>query len=985
MWTWGTDAPNPLNDNELRNHWMTTHRPVSPIAPANADYIDQLYRQWTVDPQSVDEPWRHFFQGFEFGYRPPDADDGEAGDHAADVQAPAQPALASAIRPATARDVAHSMQGKVDALMYHYRDIGHFAADLDPLGSKRPFPEFLALESFGLSEADLDRTFDPGILPLANPAPLRDIVQLLEDTYCRHIGVEYMHIQDREQRRWLQGRMEPVRNRPDLPRVQKLRILRELVEADSLENFLNVRYTGKKRFSLEGGESLNAMLNEFIEQAPESGIKELTIGMAHRGRLNVLVNIMEKSYDQLFTEFEEAWVEDFTEGGGDVKYHRGYSHDKTTASGHMVRLTLSPNPSHLEFANPLVLGRARAKQRLRGDTERRQCVPVIIHGDAAFPGQGVVAETFNMTHLDGYTVGGAIHVVVNNQVGFTTNPSDSYSGSYCTDVAKMVEAPIFHVNGDDPEACAFVASIALAYRQAFRNDVVIDMWCYRKYGHNEGDEPMFTQPLLYRKIRQHQPVVDVYSGRLIDKGVISKHEYEQMTADLRDKLEQAQARSRETPVPSTVDAFRNVWAGLTERYSDDPVETGVDRDALGRVAAALGSVPEGFHLHKKLTKLLELRGRAVEDDLPLDWGCAEVYAYGTLLQDGYAVRLTGQDVERGTFSHRHAVLFDQETGLPHEPLNHIEGRQAKFCIHNSPLTENACLSFEYGYSLGDPNMLVIWEAQFGDFANGAQVIFDQFIASAEAKWKRFTGLTCLLPHGYEGAGPEHSSARLERFLTLCAINNMQVVYPTTPAQMFHLLRRQMKRNFRKPLIVMTPKSLLRYPQAVSRVEDLVSGRFRHFLDDPAVTEPEKVKRLILCTGKIYYDLAAHREKVGRDDVAVVRVEQLYPLRIRTLENILQRYAGAELVWAQEEPENMGAWRYMEDQLRDKLDLIFPYIGRDANATPAVASEKMHKQEQERILINAIGLPAGDAQSKPSSRDEPKRTHKDKAGASADAA
>ena len=966
---------------------MTTHRSEPPLAGANADYIDRLYQQWTDDPQSVDEPWRHFFQGFEFGYRPPETGDGEAVERALEAASPARPALAPAqpIRPATARDVAHSMQGKVDALMYHYRDIGHFAADLDPLGSKRPFPEYLTLDSFGLSEADLDRAFDPGILPLPNPAPLRDIVQILQDTYCRHVGVEYMHIQDREQRRWLQNRMEPTRNRPEVPREQKLRILRELVEADSLENFLNVRYTGKKRFSLEGGESLNAMLNELIEQAPESGIKELTIGMAHRGRLNVLVNIMEKSYDQLFTEFEEAWVEDFTEGGGDVKYHRGYSHDKMTQSGEFVRLTLSPNPSHLEFANPAVLGRARAKQRLRSDAGRRQCVPILIHGDAAFPGQGIVAETFNMTHLDGYTVGGAIHIVVNNQIGFTTNPSDYHSGPYCTDIAKMAEAPIFHVNGDDPEACAFVATLALAYRQTFRNDAVIDLWCYRKYGHNEGDEPMFTQPLLYAKIRRHKPVIEVYAGRLIEEGVISKDDYERMTADLREKLEQAQARSREKPVSSTVDAFRNVWAGLAEKYNDDPVETGVDREALGRVARALGSVPEGFNLHKKLSKLLELRGGAIDGEMPLDWGAAEMYAYGTLLLEGHAVRLTGQDVERGTFSHRHAVLVDQETGLPYEPLNHIAPDQAKFCVHNSPLTESACLSFEYGYSLGDPNMLVIWEAQFGDFANGAQVIIDQFIASAEAKWKRFTGLTCFLPHGYEGAGPEHSSARLERFLTLCANNNMQVVYPTTPAQMFHLLRRQMKRNFRKPLIVMTPKSLLRHPRAVSPVEDLVSSRFRHFLDDPSVTDPGKVKRLILCTGKIYYDLAAHGEKVGRDDVAVVRVEQLYPLRIQTLQRILQRYAGAELVWAQEEPENMGAWRYMEDQLRDKLDLIFPYIGREANATPAVASEKMHRQEQERILINAIGLPAGDAESQPSTRGTRTQKDKDKAEASADAA
>ncbi|MCZ6835864.1 MAG: 2-oxoglutarate dehydrogenase E1 component [Planctomycetota bacterium] len=947
---------------------MSTERTELSINGYNSDYIDQMYKQWLADNASVGEDWRNFFQGFELGFKTPSpVEDGSTSRSTSGSASPAalpKGGLSGGLSGGVS-NIAQSLQGKVDSLMYHYRDIGHFAADLDPLHFAREAPEHLTLESFDLTQADLDELMDPGILPLPNPSPLRDIIQILQDTYCRHIGVEYMHIQDRDQRRWLQNRMESVRNQPELPLEQKMRILTELVEADSLENFLNVRYKGKKRFSLEGGESLNAMLNEIIEHGPQSGIEELTIGMAHRGRLNVLVNIMEKSYDQLFSEFEESWVEDFTEGAGDVKYHRGYSHDKKTKSGAYVRLTLSPNPSHLEFANPMVIGRARAKQRIRKDKNRSQCVPILIHGDAAFPGQGIVAETFNMTHLDGYKVGGAIHIIINNQVGFTTNPHDSHSGPYCTDIAKMIECPIFHVNGDDPEACAFIATLALDYRQKFKNDVVIDMWCFRKYGHNEGDEPMFTQPLLYKKIKQHPPVLKTYSDRLIEEGSITRERFETGSAELREQIEQAQARSKESPVSSTVDAFKNVWAGLTEKYHDDPVETLVSLDALKQVANALGRVPEGFNLHRTLKKLVKTRGEAVEKNQTIDWGTAEMYAYGTLLQDGYAVRLTGQDVERGTFSHRHAIFFDQETGQSYDPLNHINDEQKKFCIHNSPLTESACLSFEYGYSLGDPNMLVIWEAQFGDFANGAQVIFDQFIASAEAKWKRFTGLTCFLPHGYEGAGPEHSSARLERFLTLCANNNMQVVYPTTPAQMFHLLRRQMKRNFRKPLIVMTPKSLLRHPKAVSTIEELTGDWFHHVREDPEVKDPSKIKRLILCSGKIYYDLAAYRNETGHDEVAIARIEQLYPLRIESIQRILDLYPNADMVWAQEEPENMGAWRYIEDQLREKMELTFPYVGRDANASPAVASSKMHRQEQQRILINAIGLPKDTGSSKSS--------------------
>ena len=921
----------------------------------NAEYIDSLYEQWRDDPDSLEPQWRNFFAGFELGYRPALAGDGGV--------AGAAPALTGSR--ALEAGVAPPKQSLVDSLIYHYRDIGHLGADLDPLGTRRPFPDDLSLQSFGLSEADLDQPFDPGTLPLPDPSPLRAILQHLQETYCGHIGAEYMHMQDRTKVQWLQERMESVRNKPEFSRDEKMTVLRELIEADGFETFLATRYVSKKRFGLEGGESLIPMLDEIVDAAPPHGIKEIIFGMAHRGRLNVLVNILHKTYDQIFTEFEEAWTEDYLEGGGDVKYHRGFSSDHTTTSGERIHLSLGANPSHLEFGHSVQLGRTRAKQRLRSDTERQQVVPILIHGDAAFPGQGIVAEMFNMMNLDGYTVGGTIHVIINNQVGFTTNPQDTFSGKYCTDVAKIVEAPILHVNGDDPEACVFVAKLALDWRQRFKHDVVIDLWCYRKHGHNEGDEPTFTQPLMYERIRKHTPVLQKYARSLIEQGVISEGDFKQLYDDLRLALDAAQSRSKEQPVDPIVDPFRLQWVGLTEKYSSAPIETAPTFDNLVKASRALGRVPNGFEPHKKLAKLLEYRSNAVDRQEPLDWAMGELLAYGTLLVEGHAVRLTGQDVERGTFSHRHAVLFDQKTGEGFTPLNSIDDKQARFCVHNSPLTESACVGFEYGYSLADPRMLIIWEAQFGDFANGAQVLFDQFVASAEAKWQRHSGLVCLLPHGYEGAGPEHSSARLERFLQLCADNNMQVANPTTPAQMFHLLRRQMKRNFRKPLIIMSPKVLLRHPKAVSTVHDLTNDRFHRVLDDPSMKDRSHVTRVILCSGKIYYELMAFRDDlVKRKDVALIRVEQLYPFPESTLAEVLHRYPPeAEVWWVQEEPKNMGAYRHVEAMVRERLDLELPYIGREMKPTPAVASEKMHKQEQERIMIAALGLPSDTGKAK----------------------
>jgi len=921
---------------------MSTESAGQSVNGWNADYLDEMYAIWQANPGGIEPAWQRFFEGFELGAS----------------RGPSSPSIDV---DGGSSDVAFTRQGRVDSLIYHYRDIGHLAARLDPLGSERPFPGGLTLESFDLSEKDLDDVFDPGHLPLGGPKPLREIIDWLRATYCGHIGVEYMHIQDRERRRWLQQNMEPIRNRPEFSSDEKHRVLRRLIEADGFESFLDTRYKGKKRFGLEGGEALIPALREIVNAGPAFGVEEYTIGMAHRGRLNVLVNVLQKTYDQIFTEFEEAWTEDFIEGGGDVKYHRGYSSNFETPDGNMVRLTLSPNPSHLEFGHAVVLGRARAKQRLRNDTSRNQCVPILIHGDASFPGQGIVAEMFNMMKLDGYTVGGALHIVVNNQIGFTTNPSDAHSGTYCTDIAKVVEAPIFHVNGDDPEAMVYIARLAIEYREKFNSDVVIDMWCYRKYGHNEGDEPTFTQPQMYERIRKQTPVLRQYAKRLIDEGHLDQQTFDEIYESKREALDAAQTRSRENPTDPNVDAFRSVWAGLTEDYSDDPVETGVERDTLVRVSRALGETPEDFALHRKLKKLHAYRATAIEDGQGIDWGLGEMLAYGTLLLEGHPVRLTGQDVERGTFSHRHAVVFDQETAEGYTPLNHIAAEQNRFCIHNSPLTESACVGFEYGYSLGDPRMLILWEAQFGDFANGAQVFFDQFIASAEAKWERCTGLTCLLPHGYEGQGPEHSSARLERFLALCAKENMQVAYPTTPAQIFHILRRQMKRQFRKPLIIMSPKSLLRHPSAISTADELINGRFEHVIDDPMVQNPSRVRRLLLCSGKVYYDLLAKREDVSDDTVAIVRVEQLYPYPLARMTSIFDTYRAAEdIIWVQEEPKNMGAFRYIEPKVREHHAIMMSYIGREESASPAVASQKMHTREQDTIVASAIDGTVRDA-------------------------
>ncbi len=950
------------------------HPQVKTVAPSvngwNAEYLDQEYGRWREDPGSVAPDLGSFFQGFDL------ARNGAAARFEG-------AAAAAGVAPGAARAAAPSnKQLGVACLIRAYREFGHMAAALDPFGREREGPAELTPQRWGLSEADLDTEFETLDLPVneRGVATLREIIEALDETYCRSVGVEFMYIQSEAERQWVANRVETGRNTAQLSRAERVHLLFQLHRAELFETFLHKRYVGQKRFSLEGGESLIPLLDRVVEKSADLGIEELVIGMPHRGRLNVLNNVLGKTYEQIFTEFEHSWEEDFVEGGGDVKYHLGYSGDRTLPSGKTIRLVLSSNPSHLEAVNGVVEGRCRAKQRLRSDTERVRVAPLLIHGDAAFIAQGSVMEALNFSQLDGYTTGGTVHVVVNNLIGFTTGVEDARSSLYCTDVVKMIEAPVFHVNGEDPEAVAHVAQLALEYRMAFKKDVAIDLWCYRKWGHNEGDDPSFTQPVMATLIKQKPGVLKTYAERLLAEGVITEQDVQEIRRSLDEQMERAQSSAAQAPHDPTIDPGSWRWQGFGRRYSHEPVDTSVSREALTEIAEALVRWPEDFTIHKTLERVLRQRADCVLKDEPLDWGAAEMYAYGAILLEGAPVRLSGQDSRRGTFSHRHAVIRDMKTGRKFIPLDHMremgmpgvpekapgtigadgKPRQGRFCVYDSPLSEMAVLAFEYGYSLADPNMLVVWEAQFGDFCNGAQVIIDQFMASAELKWQRWSGLTLLLPHAYEGQGPEHSSARLERFLQLCADNNMQVVYPTTPAQGFHALRRQLRRPFRKPLIIMSPKSLLRLPEATSRLDELVSGRFREVIDDPrfssGVGDRKKVKRVALCSGKIYYDLARRREEIGRQDMAIVRVEQLYPLHHEMLGEIVARYpSAAERVWVQEEPKNMGAYGYMVVACADALGWpALKYIGRAASSTPATGSKHQHDLEQDKILDAAVG-------------------------------
>jgi 2-oxoglutarate dehydrogenase E1 component len=893
----------------------------------NLDVIESAYESWKRDPESVDPSWRAFFEGYELGVA----------------------------RLSRAEAGQGEEQARIVLLVNAFRDRGHLIARLDPLGEPRQVQDLLQLSEFGFRSDDLTRTFDTNPFIGLNRAQLGQLLDALRETYCRTIGVEYMYIQDIHIRSWLQERMEPRRNQPNLDREKKLWILKSLHYAELFEHFLHARFVGQKRFSLEGSETLIPVLDAIVEKAAGMGVREIVLGMAHRGRLNVLANVLRKPYQEIFAQFEENFLPESTAGDGDVKYHLGFSSDRAiNSSGGTIHLSLSPNPSHLEAIDPVVEGRARAKQDFFHDSERKLGIPLIVHGDAAFAGQGLVAETLNLSQLAGYKTGGTIHVVVNNQIGFTTAPGDARSSTYCTDVAKIIDAPVFHVNGEDPEAAVYVAELALEFRQEFRRDVVIDLYCYRRHGHNEGDEPSFTQPLMYRKIKDRPTIAEVYTEQLIMRGDLSTAETETFDEKFRHKLQNALQEVKTGPprFRGMRGFFSGQWKGLTPHYSHDPVITGVPLATLTKIVADITRVPKDFGAHSKIIRQLDARRKEVEQGKSVDWSMAEALAFGSLLLEQHPVRFSGQDSSRGTFSQRHAVLLDEHTGEAYVPLNSIGPNQATFSVFDSPLSETAVLGFEFGYSLDLPQTLTIWEAQFGDFANGAQVIIDQFIVCSESKWQRDSGLVLLLPHGYEGQGPEHSSARLERFLQLCAEDNIQVCNLTTPAQYFHVLRRQIKRNFRKPLILMTPKSLLRHKAAVSPLGQLAAGHFLEVLDDNSV-DPGRVRRVLFCSGKIYYDLAEQRSRRKADDVAIVRVEQFYPFPDELLERTLARYTKTkDWVWVQEESMNMGGWSFMEPRMRD-LGRPVAYVGRDASASPATASRQVHLQEQKELVECAI--------------------------------
>jgi 2-oxoglutarate dehydrogenase E1 component len=846
--------------------------------------------------------------------------------------------------------------------------LGQLLAQVNPLLAPPASHPLLDLARFGLSPADLVKPFTAGKLIGLGVAPLNDILKRLRATYCQTIGVEFTHIQNTAERNWLQTRMEKCQNREELPAETKKWILRRMTEAETFERFLHTRYVAQKRFSLEGAEALIPALDCMIEQGVALGVEEFVMGMAHRGRLNVLVNLFGKKPEYIFTEFEGSYKADTALGEGDVKYHMGYSSDNVTRQGKKVHLSLASNPSHLEFVNPVIEGVARAKQNQRQDVEQQRVVPVVIHGDAAFAGQGVCYETLNLSQLKGYKTGGTIHFVINNQVGFTTSPEDARSTTYSTDLAKMLEVPIFHVNGDDPESLWYISKLCIEYRQKFKKDIFVDLICYRKHGHNEGDEPTFTQPLLYKKIKTHDSSREIYAQQLVSTRVLTDAEPTCWVDEVTAKLIEAQTKTKaEVPKPF-VSAFEGAWKKLRRSENGDvfkPVTTAVSKETLQGLAQKLNQTPASFHLHSKLVRFLEIRKKSIEEGKGIDWGNGEVLAFASLLIEGHAVRLSGQDVERGTFSHRHSVLNDTETGEKYIPLNHLQDGQAPYLVYNSHLSESGVLGFEYGYSLADPNTLVIWEAQFGDFANGAQVIIDQFISSSESKWQRMSGLTLLLPHGFEGMGPEHSSARLERFLQLCGKQNMAICNLTTPAQLFHALRRQMKRDFRKPLVIMSPKSLLRNPAAVSDLQDFSDGSFEEVLDDRSIggsQQRDGVKKIVLCSGKVYYDLLSAKLAAKRHEIALIRLEQLYPWPSQKLAQIINQYPKtASLAWVQEEPRNMGGWSFVFNQWNGGYDSFnetvggrsITYVGREIGAAPAVGSHKLHEMEQESLVQKAL--------------------------------
>ena len=921
----------------------------------NAAFIEDLYEQYLENRDAVTREWRDFFDRAQHETAGGAHDRSHAPvrrkmlDYARSSQSGAVLKMVKDGDPDSAKQVS------VLQLINAFRFNGHRQANLDPLNQyERPHVAELDPAHHNLTESDMDRVFNTGSLHGPEEAPLREILDIVRGTYCGTIGAEYMHIVDTAQKRWIQQRLETPRGSPNFDVEKKRRLLDRVIAAGALEEYLHTKYVGQKRFSLEGGESTIPMLDQIVEDCGRHEIKEVVIGMAHRGRLNVLVNIVGKHPSKLFDEFEGRSRE---ARSGDVKYHLGYSSDIETPGG-SVHVTLAFNPSHLEIINPVVEGSVRARQDRRGDVERNSVLPLLIHGDAAFAGQGVVMETFNLSQTRGYSTGGTVHVIINNQIGFTTSdPLDSRSTLYCTDVAKMVQAPIFHVNGDDPEAVAMVAQIALDFRMEFNKDVVLDLVCYRKHGHSEADEPAATQPIMYQHVRNHPGVRKIYTDKLVDEGTIKPGDAEAMTANYVSALDNNIVVSR--PYANVVD-HRFLINYEPYRYSNwrDEADTSVDEKKLADLTGKMVSVPETFELHRAVKRIMKDRAEMGAGEKAIDWGFAENLAYAALINDGVGVRISGQDSGRGTFFHRHAVIHDQKTGDTYLPLQNMSSDQPSFLVINSTLSEEAVLGFEFGYASAEPRALVIWEAQFGDFANGAQVVIDQFIASGEEKWGRFCGLVMLLPHGYDGQGPEHSSARLERYLQLCAEDNMQVVYPTTPAQMFHLLRRQIIRSFRKPLIVMSPKSLLRHKMSVSTTADIIDGRFEVVFDEIDDLAPEGIRRILVCSGKVYFDLLEARREQDLEDTCIIRLEQLYPFPRDELVAFINRYPNAEeLVWVQEEPRNQGAWstllskRHLGGCFPDEKPLRC--VARPYAASPAVGYASLHQEQQQRLVEEAL--------------------------------
>jgi len=965
----------------------------------NATYIDEIYARYENDPASVDAEWQEFFKSLKdtpadvrknaegpswgrnnWPLTPNDELTSALDGNWIEVEKAVGTKLAAKAQARgaelTAADVHQATRDSVRALMLirAYRMRGHFHAKLDPLGIEAPRDrEELDPRTYGFTEADFDRKiFLDHVLGLEYGS-LREIVAICERTYCQTLGVEFMHISNAAQKAWIQERIEGPDKEISFTREGRRAILNKLVEAEGFEKFCDLKFTGTKRFGLDGAESLIPALEQIIKRGGNLGVKEIVVGMPHRGRLNVLTQVMGKPHRALFHEFKGGSANpDAVEGSGDVKYHLGASSDREF-DNNKIHLSLTANPSHLEIVDPVVLGKVRAKQDQHGDPPdmRISVLPLLMHGDAAFAGQGVVAECFSLSDLKGYRTGGSLHFIVNNQIGFTTYPRYSRSSPYPSDVAKMIDAPIFHVNGDDPEAVVFAAKVAIEFRQKFHKPVVIDMFCYRRHGHNEGDEPAFTQPVMYKKIASHPSTLEIYAKRLTGEGVVTEGEVEKAKADWRARLD-AEFEAGTGYKPNKADWLDGKWAGFKIADQEEDARrgvTGVDVTVLKEIGRKITRVPDGFRIHRTIQRFLDNRAKAIDSGLGIDWATGEALAFCTLLQEGRHVRLSGQDSERGTFSQRHSVLIDQEDESRYTPFNHLTSDQGHYEVINSLLSEEAVLGFEYGYSLAEPNALAMWEAQFGDFANGAQVLFDQFISSGERKWLRMSGLVCLLPHGYEGQGPEHSSARLERYLQMCAEDNMQVVYPTTPANYFHVLRRQLHREIRKPLIMMTPKSLLRHKRATSRLDELGQGTtFHRILYDDAQMLPgetiklvsdDKIRRIVLCSGKVYYDLYEEREKRGVDDIYLMRVEQLYPVPLKALVVELGRFKNAEVVWCQEEPRNMGAWHFIEPYLEWVLNQVNApnkrprYAGRAASAATATGLMSKHLAQLKALLDEAL--------------------------------